>query len=74
MLPMNEYLTIKEFAAILNVHPHTVRRSIKSGKLQCVRIGIGKNAGYRIPRSEFDRVSLFNLKDMVKQILEGENT
>lgn len=69
---MEEYLTIKEFAGILSVHPNTVRRSIKHGKLQCVRIGIGKKAGYRIPKSEISRVALFDLKDMIKKILDGE--
>jgi excisionase family DNA binding protein len=69
---MEEYLTIKEFAGLLSIHPNTVRRSIKNGKLQCVRIGTGERAGYRIPRSEISRIALFDLKDMVKKILDGE--
>lgn len=69
---MEEYLTIKEFAGKLRVHPNTVRLSIKKGKLQCVRIGIGKRAGYRIPASEISRIALFDLKHLVKKILEEE--
>lgn len=71
---MEEYLTIKEFAGLLRVHPNTVRLSLKKGKLQSVRIGEGKKAGYRIPKSEISRIALFDLKHMVKQILEGEKT
>ncbi|MCF1193388.1 helix-turn-helix domain-containing protein [Mangrovimonas sp. AS39] len=69
---MEEYLTIKEFAGLLRVHPNTVRLSLKKGKLQCVRIGEGKRAGYRIPKSEISRVALFDLKHLIKNILDSE--
>jgi len=69
---MEEYLTIKEFAGILRVHPNTIRSSLKKGRLQSIRIGEGKKAGYRIPRSEISRIALFDLKDMIKRTLEEE--
>jgi len=69
---MEEYLTIKEFAGLIRVHTNTIRNSIKNGKLQSVRIGIGKRACHRIPKSELSRIALFDLKDMIKKILDGE--
>jgi excisionase family DNA binding protein len=69
---MEEYLSVKEFAGLIRVHPNTIRNSLKSGKLQFIRIGVGKKAAYRIAKSELSRVALFDLKHMVKKILDGE--
>lgn len=69
---MEEYLSIKEFASLMRVHPQTIRRSIRLGKLQSVRIGPGKTACYRIPRSEIGRISLFDMKEVVRGILKEE--
>ncbi len=49
------YLTVAEAAAELRVHPETVRVWLREGKLQGALVG-GKRAGYRIPRSEIERV------------------
>jgi len=48
---MEEYLTIKEFAGLIRVHTNTIRNSIKNGKLQSVRVGIGKRACHSYPTS-----------------------
>lgn len=57
------YLSIKDFAEKLSLHPNTIRNAIKKGKLQAVRIGIGRNACYRIPSSEIQRITLFDLEN-----------
>lgn len=36
---MEEYYTVNQAAVVLKVHPLTVRRYIKEGKLKAVRIG-----------------------------------
>ena len=64
---MDEYLSIKEFAVLVKVHHNTVRRAIKTGRLQAFKIG---NKCYRIPKSEIGRIALFDLKDMVEKIIE----
>lgn len=67
---MEEYMSIKEFAAMMKMHPNSIRRSIKNGKLQAVRVGFGGHPAYRIPKSEISRIALFDLKDMVNAIME----
>lgn len=67
---MEEFLSIKEFASLMRLCEGTIRNAIKSGRLKAVRIGFGKRASYRIPRSEINRIALFDLKDMVEQIVE----
>ena len=43
--------SLKDSASILGVHPDTLRRAIKSGKLQAAKIG----KDYRIARTELER-------------------
>jgi len=44
------YLTVKEIAARLRVHPETVRDWIRSGELRGVRLG--KRSGFRVSESD----------------------
>ena len=48
MKAMNDCLRVKEAAEVLAVSEQTVRKLVKSGALQSVRIG---RRGVRIPRS-----------------------
>ena len=48
MKAMNDCLRVKEAAELLAVSEQTVRKLVKSGALQSVRIG---RRGVRIPRS-----------------------
>ena len=49
-----EVLTTAQVATVMRVHPETVRRLIKAGKLKAVRWNA--NGGtYRIARAELDR-------------------
>jgi excisionase family DNA binding protein len=66
----NEFLSIKEFAAKVNVHANTIRRAIKSGRIQAFRIGGGKKSSYRIPKSEIGRIALFDMEEMIDRIVE----
>lgn len=69
-ISQEDFLSIKEFAIVINVHPNTVRRSIKSGRLNAFRIGAGIKAIYRIPRSEINRLAFINLEEMIEKIVE----
>jgi len=48
----DELLTIDEVAAELKLHPDTIRRYIREGKLKQIRVG---GTAIRIRRSELDR-------------------
>jgi len=52
------FLTVEEFAEKLKMHPSTVRRAIKQGKIFASRPSIGKRAPYRISESELERIHL----------------
>lgn len=69
---MNEsesFLSIKEFAGLLGVHPNTVRRAIKSGRVMGFKLGEGRRSVYRIPRTEINKVALYDLEDMIVKII-----
>lgn len=65
-----EFLSIKEFAGKIGVHPNTVRRGVKSGRISAFKVGGGKKANYRIAKSEIDRIALFDLEQMIEKIVE----
>ncbi len=48
------HLTVEEVAELVNVHPHTVRRWLKDGRIEGTRLG--PRAGYRIHEDEVRRV------------------
>jgi excisionase family DNA binding protein len=47
-----EWITVKEVADTLRVHPTTVREWIRSGRLKAARFG-GKD--YRIKREDYEK-------------------
>lgn len=60
---MNEkgYYTVKEFAKLTGLHPNTIRKSIKNGKLGAFKIN-ENTSSWRIPVSELDRMVLLDSK------------
>jgi excisionase family DNA binding protein len=48
-------LTVREVAETLRVHPETVRRWLRQGKVKGIMLG-GDRGGYRISTSEVARV------------------
>lgn len=70
MLDDKDFLSIKEFACKMRLHPNTVRRSIKKGKLNALRVGVGKTAIYRIPASEMNRLALVNMEEVIEKLIE----
>jgi excisionase family DNA binding protein len=50
-----EYLTVGQVATRLKVDPETVRRMLRDGRLDGVRLG-GRKAGWRISASSVTRL------------------
>ena len=48
-------LTVAEVAARLKIHPNTVRRWLKEGRLHGIMLG-GTKTGWRVPESEVQRL------------------
>ena len=67
---MNDFLSIKEFAQKLGVHPNTIRRAIKSGRISAFRIGSGEKSIYRISSNEINRLSLIDLEKIIGKMIE----
>ncbi len=65
-----EFLSVKEFAALVGVHYNTVIRAIRGGKLNAFRINDSRKSSYRIARSEIHRIALFDLEELVSKIVE----
>ena len=51
----NELWTVEQVAAYLQLHPETIRRWIRAGKLAAVRLGSNR-AGLRIHESDVTRL------------------
>lgn len=66
----NDFLTIIEFAAKLNLHPNTIRRMIKINRINAFRTGKGKNSCFRIHVSEINRIIQFDLEDVIEREVE----
>lgn len=60
------YLTLKEFGERIKMHPATIRRSIKEGKIYATRPSAGKRAPYRIAESELERLQIQAMCDSQK--------
>ena len=55
------YFTVEEFAKKLKMHPTTVRREIRLGRIYAFRPGSSKKAPYRIAESELERLCLLGM-------------
>ncbi|HMH10467.1 MAG TPA: helix-turn-helix domain-containing protein [Candidatus Nitrosopolaris rasttigaisensis] len=68
-----EFLSIKQFAEKVGLHPHTIRNYIRNGCLNAFQIGPSEKSPYRIPISEFQRIAEFNLQSVVDEIIKKRN-
>lgn len=65
---IDAFYTVKEFAKIMKTDPQMVRKGIRSGRIQALKLTGGKNATYRIPVSEIDRLLLITYDEQLRNI------
>lgn len=65
-----EYLSVDQFAEIMKIHPRTVYRAIKSGRVKAFRVGYGKKATWRISSYEIERMQGFDAEEMIENIVQ----
>lgn len=65
-----EFVSIKEFAARIGMHPNSVRKAIKAGKLNAIRIGEGKQAAYRIPLTQLHILAIYNIEKVINALID----
>jgi excisionase family DNA binding protein len=58
------FLTVKEFAEKTKMHPASVRRAIRNGKIYAFRPGMGVKSSYRIAESELERLQLHGMYEI----------
>lgn len=66
----DQFLSIKEFAVLARVHPNTIRRGIKSGKIHAIKLGVGRNCIYRISKTEVNRVAIVDLEKVIQVLID----
>lgn len=69
---IGKFYSVKEFAKLLGISEQTVRRSIKCGRLQAVRIGSGKRASFRIAENELVRLSELDLMKLIDSLVDAK--
>jgi len=52
------YLTVEDVAQRLKMHPNTIRRAIRAGKIFASRPSTGKKAPFRIAETELERLHI----------------
>ena len=61
------FLTLEEFAKRIKLHPTTIRRAIKQGKIFATRPSTGKKAPYRVAESELERLQIQGMCEKTKK-------
>ena len=65
-----KFYNVQEFSDLVRVHPNTVRKCIKDGRIQAFRIGVGSRSCFRIPHSEISRISELDMTKLIEKIVE----
>jgi excisionase family DNA binding protein len=68
-----DFLSIKEFAEKVQMHPSSIRRAIKRGKLNAFRVGDGQRAVYRIPSSEIHRLAFTHYEEVQQKLIDKKS-
>lgn len=63
-----EFLSVLEFANLLDLHPNTIYKAIQSGRINAFRLTGTKKSAWRIPRTEITRLATLDFK-----LLETQN-
>jgi excisionase family DNA binding protein len=57
-----QFYSIKEAAVIFRVHENTIRKAIRKGYLEAIRIGDGPKSPYRISKEEIRKIHVLSSK------------
>ena len=60
------FLTLEEFSKLVKMHPNSIRRAIRQGKIFATRPAGGKRAPYRIAESELERLHIQSMCEKKK--------
>ena len=63
-----EFYSVKQFAELLGMNPQTIRKSIRNGRIQAFKVGVGEKASYRISKTEAQRLGIFDLRKIIKNL------
>jgi len=69
----NAYLSIKDFAKRLRVHPNTIRKAIKTGYINAFRVGNSIKSSWRIPTSEIHKLAMIEWESVVTKIAKEQS-
>lgn len=61
-----DFLSIKDFAKWIGVHPNTVRRAIKNKRISAFKMGYGKTGAYHIAKTEVHRMVEVDLREAIE--------
>ncbi len=59
-----DFLSVLEFAKELQVHPNTIYKAIRKGRINAFRVSGGDKGAWRIPRAEITRIATLDFKLM----------
>jgi excisionase family DNA binding protein len=69
---MKQHYTVKEVAQILRHDAQTIRKMIRTGRINAFKIGSGtRRSPYLIAEEELERLSVIGYEENMKQLKEG---
>jgi excisionase family DNA binding protein len=71
-LPEPDFLSIKQFAAKVGVHPNTIRNAIRKGRLSALKMGSGSRALWRIAKTEIQRIAFLDMREYIEKVIKEE--
>lgn len=66
----NQAYTVKDFSKLMKMHPNTIRKAIKTGKITGFKIGKGPKAEWRILTSEVERLISYDMEQVINRLVD----
>lgn len=65
-----DFYTIQEFSDYLGCSYKTIYNGIRNGHIVAFKVGKGRGAHYRIAHTEIQRMGLFNMEDILGEMID----